>query len=345
MYVGEHGLELDPRAGEWAPRIAEFADSAGWPAERKRLSVAFHWRTAEDEQAALTELRAVAERALAAGLRPRWGRKVLEVRPPVDADKGTAIRRVLDEHGLRRALYAGDDTTDLDAFRGLDGLELAVRVAIVSEEGPNELGEGADIVLGGPRRLSTSSARSSDAPDRRGARADPRPLRRAEHPRVGGRDHRARVRRRDVQPEAPARRDAVHPQRSRLALIRKPMFPPDIWRPPGGGVKPGEDFVEAVKREALEETGLHVELDRYLVEARAVFHFGEPPLDWRTHVFSAQTTDEAIEPLDTVEIAEARWGTLEELAGPLRERLLATDRAFWRYRVALHDAALAALPT
>ena len=53
---------------------------------------------------------------------------------------------------------------------------------------------------------------------------------------------------------------------SRLALIRKPMFPPDIWRPPGGGVKPGEDFVGAVKREALEETGLHVELDRYLVE-------------------------------------------------------------------------------
>ncbi len=153
VYVGEHGLELDPRAGEWAPRIAEFADSAGWPAERNRLSVAFHWRTAENQQAALTELRAVAERALAAGLRPRWGRKVLEVRPPVDADKGTAIRRVLDEHGLRRALYAGDDTTDLDAFRGLDGLELAVRVAIVSEEGPNELGEGADIVLGGPEAL------------------------------------------------------------------------------------------------------------------------------------------------------------------------------------------------
>ena len=34
---------------------------------------------------------------------------------------------------------------------------------------------------------------------------------------------------------------------ARLALIRKPMFPPDIWRPPGGGVKPGEDFVAAVE--------------------------------------------------------------------------------------------------
>ena len=129
----------------------------------------------------------------------------------------------------------------------------------------------------------------------------------------------------------------------RLALIRKPMFPPDIWRPPGGGVKPGEGFVEAVRREALEETGLRVELERYLVEARARFVYRPIELDWRTHVFLATTEDKEPEPRDTEEIAEARWGTLEELAGPLRERLLATGRAFWRYRVALHDAALAAL--
>jgi 8-oxo-dGTP pyrophosphatase MutT (NUDIX family) len=129
----------------------------------------------------------------------------------------------------------------------------------------------------------------------------------------------------------------------RLALIRKHPFPPDIWRPPGGGVKPGEDFVEAVQREAFEETGLRVELERYLVEARARFLYRPPGIDWRTHVFLATTADEAIAPVDTEEIADARWGTLEELAGPLRERLLATGRAFWRYRVALHDAALAAL--
>ena len=130
---------------------------------------------------------------------------------------------------------------------------------------------------------------------------------------------------------------------SRLALIRKHPFPPEIWRPPGGGVKEGEDFVEAVRREALEETGLRVELDRYLVETRARFVHDGRRLDWRTHVFSATTEDDAIAPLDTIEIAEARWGTLDELAGPLRERLLATGRAFWRYRVALHDAALNAL--
>jgi ADP-ribose pyrophosphatase YjhB (NUDIX family) len=130
---------------------------------------------------------------------------------------------------------------------------------------------------------------------------------------------------------------------TRLALIRKHPFPHDIWRPPGGGVKEGEDFVEAVLREAHEETGLRVELERYLLVTRARFVYRPPELDWRTHVFLANTADEELDVHDIQEIAEARWGTLEELAGPLRERLLATGRAFWRYRVALHDAALAAL--
>jgi ADP-ribose pyrophosphatase YjhB (NUDIX family) len=126
----------------------------------------------------------------------------------------------------------------------------------------------------------------------------------------------------------------------RLALIRKPQFAEDVWRPPGGGILPGEDFAAGAVREALEETGLRVELRRYLVDAHAVFTNAGRELPWRTHVFLAETSDEAVIPRDTGEIAEARWGTLDELAGPLRERLLATGRAFWRYRVALHDATL-----
>jgi hypothetical protein len=62
--------------------------------------------------------------------------------------KGTAVRRLLEESGLQRALYAGDDTTDLDGFTALDGHEAAVRVAVVSAEGPSELGERADVVVG-----------------------------------------------------------------------------------------------------------------------------------------------------------------------------------------------------
>ena len=76
---------------------------------------------AADEQDARRTLEAVAERARAEGFVARFGRKVLEVLPPLEADKGTAVTHLLAERGLRRALYAGDDTTDLDGFRALDG--------------------------------------------------------------------------------------------------------------------------------------------------------------------------------------------------------------------------------
>ncbi len=153
VYVGEHGLGLDPRAGEWRPQLEEVVAAAGRPAEWKKFSVAFHYRTEKDEQATIAELRRTMERALELGLRTRWGRKVLEVFPPVDVDKGTAVRSLLAERGLRRGLYAGDDATDLDAFHGLDGLELAVRVAVVSEEGPSELDSAADVVVDGTEAL------------------------------------------------------------------------------------------------------------------------------------------------------------------------------------------------
>ena len=152
-YVGVHGLELAPEAERWREPLREFAAGVDWPVENKGLAVVFHYREAEDEAAARGELERVAARARELGLRAQFGRKVLEVRPPVDADKGTAVRTLLEHYGLHRALYAGDDSTDLDAFLGLDGLELAIRVAISSDEGPSELAAAADLVLGGPEAL------------------------------------------------------------------------------------------------------------------------------------------------------------------------------------------------
>ena len=153
VYVGVHGLELAPEAERWREVLRPFA-SFEWPwLEDKGLTVAFHWREAADEGKARAELEAIAERARGAGLEARWGRKVLELRPPVAADKGTAIHSLLERQDLRRALYAGDDTTDLDAFRGLDGLELAVRVAVVSAEAPAGLREAADLTVDSPAAL------------------------------------------------------------------------------------------------------------------------------------------------------------------------------------------------
>ena len=129
----------------------------------------------------------------------------------------------------------------------------------------------------------------------------------------------------------------------RLALIRKPQYGPGLWRPPGGGVRPEEEFAVGVRREATEELGIAIELERFLVSSVARFRCADRAIDWRTHVFSARTEATELDPLDRREIADARWGSLEELAGPLRAAMLATGRALWRYRVALHDAALVSL--
>ena len=150
-YVGSHGLELEPRADRWRRRLAAFAADAPWPArdvDVKGLAVAFHFRDRPDEREAMRELDAVAEAARDEGLVARYGRKILEVLPPLDSNKGTAVRRLLEERGLRRALAAGDDTTDLDSFAALEGLELAVRVAVASEEAPPGLVDAADLVVG-----------------------------------------------------------------------------------------------------------------------------------------------------------------------------------------------------
>ena len=147
-YVGNHGLELEPGAQAWAGRLADFLAEVGWPrTENKGLTAALHYRDVPDEDAARRELDAIAEQARAAGYVARYGRMVLELVPPLAASKGTAVRRLLEADGLRRALYAGDDTTDLDAFEALERLELGIRVAVASSEGPPALVERADIVL------------------------------------------------------------------------------------------------------------------------------------------------------------------------------------------------------
>jgi trehalose 6-phosphate phosphatase len=172
-YLGSHGVELlragwteavlDQGIEEWVRKIHEFgreADTADLRRRRVRIEdkgpiVAFHWRGAPDEDAAKSVIDAVAQRAEDAGLRTHWGRKVLEVRPPVRIDKGAGIRSFLADVDVETALYAGDDATDLDAFRALSELvqegrlKRAVRVGVRSDEGPAEIASEADVVVDG----------------------------------------------------------------------------------------------------------------------------------------------------------------------------------------------------
>jgi len=154
-YAGEHGLELEPAATAYASEVHRFARDSGWPdVEERPVSAALHFRRAADPVAARQALEAVAAEAAARGLRASFGRMVLDILPPLDATKGTAVRRLLAEARLGRALYAGDDTTDLDGFAALDGLELGVRVSVASPEGPPRLRELADVVVDSPEAFA-----------------------------------------------------------------------------------------------------------------------------------------------------------------------------------------------
>ena len=173
IYVGLHGAEV-LRPGEsraclasayrrWRGRVRRFGSScdpdslrrAGVRIEDKGPILGFHWRGAADEGVALACLADVAERADAAGLAAHWGRKVLEVRPPVPIDKGIAVRELVTATHPAAALYGGDDTTDLDAFDALAALASAgrldarVRVAVRSDEEPIDLVARADLVVDG----------------------------------------------------------------------------------------------------------------------------------------------------------------------------------------------------
>ena len=173
-YVGNHGGEVlppsgtkvlvDPELEAWTRRIQDFARAAD-TTELRRLRVrledkgsitAFHWRGAPNETQAEMAVRAIAAEAEAEGFHTHWGRKVLEVRPPVHIDKGVGIRKLLEGADVAHALYAGDDTTDLDAFRALTelvadgGLQTAVRVGVRSDEGPAEIEREADLLVDGP---------------------------------------------------------------------------------------------------------------------------------------------------------------------------------------------------
>ena len=80
-YVGSHGLELEPEAEAWRGGSG-FVGGVAWPVEDKGLTVSMHYRKAVDQEAAPT-LEAIAGVRAQAGLDARFGRKVLELRPPV----------------------------------------------------------------------------------------------------------------------------------------------------------------------------------------------------------------------------------------------------------------------
>lgn len=124
---------------------------------------------------------------------------------------------------------------------------------------------------------------------------------------------------------------------SDLVAIRKHMHPDGVCRAPSGGVNPGENFEKGALREAYEETGAAVELQKYILRVHVVFTNSGQEVPWTSHVFTAKYISGDLMPIDTREIAEVKLVSLEELQGEIRDNLLATGSGGLAYRVDLTD--------
>lgn len=129
----------------------------------------------------------------------------------------------------------------------------------------------------------------------------------------------------------------------RIVVIKKPMYPPGAYRAPSGGIAPGERFDDGAIREAHEETGLEVALEKYILRARVKFTCEGDVIDWTSHVLTAHQTGGVLQPIDTYEIVEARFAAVDELMGRIRDALLASGSTGLRYRAELNDLVIAIL--
>lgn len=179
--AGLYGLErrrggvdaVDPAAEGFRRAVSAAADEAeerlpGLLVERKGLTVTLHWRRDPTRQPEVE--RCAAELVAAHGLdRPQPGRMSVELRPPVDVDKGAAVEALVD--GFDRACFAGDDTGDIPAFDRLaalgasGALRATCAVGVRSSEMPEELADRVDVLVDGPDGLATALGALADAVD------------------------------------------------------------------------------------------------------------------------------------------------------------------------------------
>jgi trehalose 6-phosphate phosphatase len=169
VYYGNHGfevlrdgeIEIVPEAAPYEEAVEELERKAreeleplGAFVEEKGITASIHYRNTSSEVGERCK-EFVEREGEQLGLRITTGRGVVEARPPIRADKGTATRKVVEEYEPEKMLFMGDDTTDLDAFRELEALREEgvlseiLRIGVKSEEGPPEIVSEADLVVEG----------------------------------------------------------------------------------------------------------------------------------------------------------------------------------------------------
>ncbi len=168
IYIGNHGLEwledgkqfYAPEAfnffglaGNLAAELSAIIDDPDYIVERKKLGVAVHYRQVEDKERAKALIEEVMQPMVAKyPLKLSEGRYVIELKPDLPVNKGDAVTVIALRTGIERAMYLGDDMTDIDAFQALGRLRdqgrlQTVSIAIASDESASSVVHEADYVV------------------------------------------------------------------------------------------------------------------------------------------------------------------------------------------------------
>ncbi len=126
---------------------------------------------------------------------------------------------------------------------------------------------------------------------------------------------------------------------NKIIVNAKHHYPKGLYRAPSGGLKPGEEFIDGVYREAYEETGCKIKLNRYILQVNVAFSCGKRYIPWKSHVFTAEYVSGKIKPVDIREIRETRLADLADF-DEYKRIIMTMDSGGLHYRARLHDEVL-----
>ncbi|MFC1925757.1 trehalose-phosphatase [Chloroflexota bacterium] len=169
VYSGNHGferwvegeIELCNDAGRYSVLIEDtlqdlkpLSENSGIYFENKGSTASIHYRLCRDHEAARKQIFAALANSPSAGdLRITPGRVAVDLHPPIEVNKGSAVRDLIREYQLRAAFYLGDDVSDLDAFRAIKEAETpdfhGICIGVIDEETLPGVEAGADFTLYG----------------------------------------------------------------------------------------------------------------------------------------------------------------------------------------------------
>ena len=171
FYIGNHGAEylyeghlyVKPEAKKFEPVLKKIYSELknnhlqDYEFDYKTYSLAIHYRSQPDTEKAQEKIEETIKSYLQPGLKVQHGRMVYDISIE-KINKGMAISYLVDKFDLSNFFYAGDDRTDVDAFKAMKKLSdqgiNTISAALLSSEAPAELAEAADIDLSSIEQLN-----------------------------------------------------------------------------------------------------------------------------------------------------------------------------------------------